>query len=131
MTRSRTRLADPTMNVELLSVTDSQREILEMLVSQELARKQASAEGVEELLDYEVKYLVDLHSLLGIVEYGNFEWNSPEMFAAAATEVEQITLGLVAHKTPITSKLAGHWAGRILGAALRAAGNRPFEKKAS
>ena len=39
-------------------------------------------------------------------------------YRAAAEELEKIVWGAVSAREVVTSKLAGHWAGRVLGAAL-------------
>lgn len=52
---------------------------------------------------------------------------TPEMFRAAAKELEEIVGGAVKHKTKVTSELAGHWAGRVLAAAFAANETTPPE----
>lgn len=111
----------------MLVVTEQQREILAGLVADLYHRLENSSRQPEAMAESDFVRLAEVFALKGIVEYGNFEWSSPEMFAAAAAEVELIVRGAVGSRQKIDSKLCGHWAGRILGAALRAAGNRPYE----
>lgn len=70
------------------------------------------------------RLLIDPVSTL-IVEKGEDGFWPDVMFRAVADEIMRTIPGVVAWQTPVTEVLAGHWAGRFVGAALDALKEQP------